>query len=65
MGIYQGTCVITEIKMPVEMATIVGVTRKILSTLLKMFFFSDINECGSHSRLKGSMQGEINGDLKL
>ena len=49
------------------MATIVGVTRKILSTLLKMFFFSDINECGSHSRLKGSysMQGEINGDLKL
>ena len=32
MGIYQGTCVITEIKMPVEMATIVGVTRKILST---------------------------------
>ena len=51
--------------MPVEMATIVGVTRKILSTLLKFFFFSDINECGSPSRLKGSMQGEINGDLKL
>ena len=50
--------------MPVEMATIVGVTRKILSTLLK-FFFSDINECGSHSRLKGSIQGELNGDFKL
>ena len=52
--------------MPVEMATIVGVTSKIFSTLLKKkFFFSDINECGSHSRLKDSMQGEINGDLKL
>ena len=51
--------------MPAEMATIVGVTSKSFSTLLKKIFFSDINECGSHSRVKRSMQGEINGDLKL
>ena len=52
--------------MSAKMTTLVCVTSKIFSTLLKKkFFFSDINECGSHSRVKRSMQGEVQGDLNL